>query len=378
MIRRPVQRESPMPSPLPLLLAATLALAACGPRGGISFDPDAAAVGTVETVIVASARQSVEGQPIFSRARTETPIFARFEVSVPPERTPGSVTFPDALPIDPTTDFVTTEAVRLSGEAAFVAAMDAQIAGDPASAGRAAIFVHGFNTTFGEGVYRQAQLQHDYDTHGAAVHFAWPSAGSAEDYLYDRESALFARGPLETTLAAMARSRASDINVIAHSMGAFLTMETLAIMARTGHDAFFERVNAVLLLSPDIEIDVFRTQARPVLARGVPIIVIVSTRDRALLASALIRGERDRLGSIRSADELGGLDVTLVDISTVDAGGGLGHFAVARSPELIELLRGFREQGLDLIGTERRPGVIEGSAALIQQGTDIFLRPFSP
>ena len=90
-------------------------------------------------------------------------------------------------------------------------------------------------------------------------------------------------------------------------MGCFLLMETLRVMARLGFDEVFAKVNAILLLSPDIEIDVFRKQAPPVLARDVPIFVVVSTRDRALLMSAMIRAERStpRVGSISSPEELG-------------------------------------------------------------------------
>ena len=48
-------------------------------------------------------------------------------------------------------------------------------------------------------------------------------------------------------------------------------------MARLGYDEVIAKINAVILLSPDIEVDVFREQARPVLERGVPIFVFVST-----------------------------------------------------------------------------------------------------
>ncbi len=69
-------------------------------------------------------------------------------------------------------------------------------------------------------------------------------------------------------------------------------MDTLRLMARTENDAFFQKVNAVILISPDIEIDVFRKEAEPVLARGVNIYVIVSKDDRALRISARLRGEQ--------------------------------------------------------------------------------------
>ena len=65
-------------------------------------------------------------------------------------------------------------------------------------------------------------------------------------------------------------------------MGAFLLMDTLRLMARTESDTFFRKVNSVVLISPDIDIDVFRKEAEPILARGVKIYVLVSKDDRAL------------------------------------------------------------------------------------------------
>jgi len=361
-------------------LAAAVApgLAGCGPRGGLTFTPGAASPGEVESILVATTRERVEGQPVFTRNRLDEPIFLSFEVSVPPDRAIGSVVFPTDDPPNLRTDFVTLSARQLPGERALVGEINARLAADPRTDGTVGLFVHGYNTTFAEGLYRHAQLLNDYDTHGVPVHFAWPSTASAQGYGTDRESALFSRDALQQTLAAIARSRASKINVIAHSMGAFLTMDALRTMALVGYDEFFAKVNAILLLSPDIEIDVFRKQARPVLERGAEIFVVVSTRDRALLISAVLRGERSRLGSIGSKAEIGDVDVTVIDLSNVEAGGGMGHFALARSPDLIRMLRGMREQGVDVLATERQQGLVASSVALIQEGTEMILSPIAP
>ena len=115
-----------------------------------------------------------------------------------------------------------------------------------------------------------------------SVHFAWPSAASTLAYVTDRESALYSRDALETTIDTLGRSNATRMDLVGHSMGAFLLMDTLRLMARTENRAFFRKVNAVILISPDIDIDVFRKEAEPVLARGVKIYVIVSQGDRAL------------------------------------------------------------------------------------------------
>ena len=319
--------------------------------------PEAAAVGTPHTVIVSTARAPVEGPPFFSEERRSPPSFARFDISVPPDRPPGMVTFASASDPDPRRQFLLLSARRLPDVAAFRAAIDAKLVEDPDTADEAVLFVHGFNVNFAEAVLRQAQMQHDLDRHEAAVLFSWPSAASARQYLYDRESALFSRPALETTIAALAASNAKQFNLVAHSMGAFLAMDTFAQMMRLGYDEVQRKINVIILLSPDIEVDVFKEQARPVLERGVPIIVFTSRRDQALWLSALIRGEQDRLGSVRDEAELDGLPVTVYDVTEVRAGDPLDHFAVATSPALLGLLRSLRDTTADFFEYTPPPGV---------------------
>ncbi len=160
-----------------LSLGCASLVAACGgPRGGLTFVADASPGGTIEPILVATTRAFVQGQPVFTSDRIDEPAFYRLEVSVPPEREPGSVRFPETDPPNLATDFVTVSARRLAGEAAFVEAIDVELrrSGNPERI--ASVFVHGYNTNFAEGLYRHAQLLKDYGRSQASVHFAWPSA----------------------------------------------------------------------------------------------------------------------------------------------------------------------------------------------------------
>jgi esterase/lipase superfamily enzyme len=362
--------------PVAAVLSSCLALGACSPRGEFTFMPEAAGIGSVETVLVVTERAAGPGQPLYSAERSETLSFSRFNVSVPPDRAQGSVTFPKRQPADPRTDYVVVSAQRLPDETAFARAINQETAARGRSEREAVLFVHGYNTTFAEGIYRQAQLTHDHNVEGASIQFAWPSAAITADYAYDRESALFSRDGLETAIEILARTDVTSYNVVGHSMGAFLLMETLRGMARVGSPAL-AKLNAVVLISPDIDIDVFRRQARPVIARGIPIFAIVSSRDRALLVSAFIRGETRRVGSIASPEELGDVAVTVVDISNVDSADNLGHFAVATSPALINLFRGLRAQGVDVFGRPDSTNIFENSITIIQEGTQAVLAPLA-
>lgn len=317
-----------------------LAVAAgCAPRGQIVFDPAAATVGAREQVFVSTARAPVAGPELYGHDRKAPPDFAIFDVAVPPRRDAGTVTFPDPRHPDPETQFLVTSARRFAGEPEFRAAMNAALAADPSGEAEAMVFVHGFNVNFAEGVLRHAQIQHDYDRHDVAVLFSWPSAAKTWRYFDDRESALFARRALEETIASVASSDARQFNLVAHSMGAFLLMDTFSTMMRLGYDEAERKINAIFLLAPDIDLDVFKEEARPILERGVPIVVFASKHDEALRISAWLRGEHDRLGSLRDESELGGLPVTIYDITEVEAGDPLDHFAAATSPALLALFR---------------------------------------
>ena len=245
-VRNGLGRRGPIR--LGLLAALALACGCAGPRGAVSIDPAAVGTGAAVPVLVASARAPVAGPAVFGPGRAPLS-FARFVVSVPPEREPGSVTFPGRV-VDPRTEFVTLEAARLRDGKAFVAAIDRELGGTGHD--EAIVFVHGYNNTFAEGLYRQAQLAQDFGLPATSVNFAWPSAAAWDGYPYDKESAIFAAEGLSRTLDLVASSSAERVVVACHSMGCFLVLETMRIKALRGDDAFLERLHAVVMLAPDI------------------------------------------------------------------------------------------------------------------------------
>ncbi len=205
-----------------MLISALFAmtLTACGTRGELAFMPDGAVPGTIETVLVSTARASAAAPALYSNTRSPNPQFARFDISVPPKREQGTVTFSKGNKVDPQTDFVVTSVERLHDNRAFLSAVNAEVARRPQANRDAVLFVHGYNTTFAEGLFRQAQLQHDLERQSVSVHFAWPSAARTVAYVADRESALYSRDALETTIDTLARSNATRMDLVGHSMGA--------------------------------------------------------------------------------------------------------------------------------------------------------------
>ena len=223
--------------------------------------------------------------------------------------------------------------------------MNAELAARPPGERRVVVFVHGYNNNFSEGLYRQAQMVHDFGTPAVAVHYSWPSAADARLYLYDRDSAFFARDGLEELLRLLARTRAERIVLVGHSMGGQVVVEALRQMALVGAPEAFGKLYAVVLLSPDVDVDLFRSSVRPLARLDLPWFVFVSSRDRALRMSSFVRGQRDRLGSIADVAEVGDLDITVIDVSGVDSADPLGHETVATSPVMISLIRGLSAYG---------------------------------
>ncbi len=63
----------------------------------------------------------------------------------------------------------------------------------------------------------------------APILFTWPSRASVFDYNYDKESTNYSRVAFEQTLRTLAKDPdVKDITVMAHSMGTWLAMESLA------------------------------------------------------------------------------------------------------------------------------------------------------
>lgn len=359
------------------LILMAFALAACTGRGQITQVPATVPGAEVHRLFVATGRAPVEGPARFGGERAAELHFARFDVSVPPVHRPGSIEWPDLTP-DPARHFVTVDEAVYDPDG-FRRAIDAALAARAPGDRDVVVFVHGFNNTFAEGLYRQAQIAHDFRNPGVVVNYSWPSAGSALGYVHDRDSTLVARDGLTVLLDALARTQARRIVLVAHSMGGFLAMESLRQMALEGQAPARTKISPVVLLAPDIDIDVFRAQARRVGALPEPFLVFASPRDRALLLSARISGAKDRLGSVETVDELAGLGVTVIDTSEVAGGDRLNHLTAVTSPAAIAVLSNLGGYQAALDADQREAGVlpttVNTTVDLLRSTTRLVLTP---
>lgn len=353
-----------------------LSLAACEQRGEIRLMPQARGIGADETVFVGTTRgpDPDDGDP-YGRIRSERMRYLRMDVSVPPDRVPGQIAWPHPnRPPDPLTQFVTLDASAYSTASAFRADLSRALARQPARRAEALVFVHGFNTTFAEGIYRLAQLGHDLNVTGTLVHYSWPSRAHPLGYVYDRDSALFARDGLETLLRETEAAGARKIIIVAHSMGSAVVMEALRQLALEGDGRLISRIGGVVLMSPDIDVDVFREEAARIGRLPQPFLIFTSKKDRALALSARLTGQQDRVGNLTDATELGGLKVTLIDTTAFST--GLGHFNVGNSPALLAILGRIKDvESAFATDQTGRPGLLGGAVLTVQNATQIILSP---
>ena len=227
--------------------------------------------------------------------------------------------------------------------------------------------------TFTEGLYRIAQLRHDLEIPGVALHYSWPSAAEPLGYVYDRDSAMFARDGLEKLIRETIAAGATRVTLVAHSMGSFLLMESLRDIAiRDGR--IMPQIRGVVLISPDIDVEAFRMQAKDIGTLPQPFLIFGSDRDRVLRLSALITGQRGRLGSLDSVEQLSDLEVTYLDVGAFSKGSG--HFVPGTSPALIKVLGriGDVDQafGNDAAG---RTGLLPGVILTARSATRVILTP---
>ncbi len=289
------------------------------------------------SIFIATTRErSSDKNTVFDGSRSATLNFGRVDVTVPVRHEVGQIERKGrGKSDDPSKYFMATNVLAYNTQPQFSEALRKDIA---ARGGRVMIFIHGYNTSFDSAVYRMAQIAHDSAYGGTPVLFSWASGGSTTDYVYDKESASAARDQLEATLRLLAQSGARRIDIVAHSMGTWVTMEALRQLAITGDRDLGGRLGDVVLASPDIDVDVFKSQMRRYGKPAKPFILMLSGDDRALKLSSILAGSKPRLGDYADAVDLESYGVTVIDLSKVKSADRLNHTKFADNPVLVKLL----------------------------------------
>ncbi|SDI79893.1 Esterase/lipase superfamily enzyme [Lutimaribacter saemankumensis] len=348
-------------------------IAACVDRGATVIVPEALNIGTIRDVHVATLRAPNE-QGWFGSERAKELSFSTVSISVPPEHEPGKVRAGLARP-DPRREFTVAARTDLKDDGAFIQRIRDRLLKLPAGEREITVFVHGYNNSYLDGVYRMAQLYHDLDLPGVPVHYSWPSAANPLGYTYDRDSVLYARDGLERMLFDLRKAGARRIILVGHSLGTMLVMETLRQIEIREPRWAENALGGVILISPDLDVEVFEMQASRIAELPQPFAIFVNSRDRALALSSRINGASARLGNLTDPDALAELPVTLIDV-TAFAEGGLRHFTLGNSPLLLQILGQSTE--LDAAfqrDRSGRSGLLPGTVITVQNATQLILSP---
>ncbi|UYV37766.1 alpha/beta fold hydrolase [Rhodobacteraceae bacterium D3-12] len=345
-------------------IALLTVLAACTRPATIGFSQEVEGLAS-QTLFVASQRTAGQAGQMFGERRSEKMNYAELRVSVPPKHKLGHIErAPGRSIADPMLHFAPLTGKRVANIEDFSRNIKREKVGN----GSVMIFVHGYNNTLEDAAFRLAQIRHDFDMQEPAILFSWPSSGDPRGYIYDRDSVLFARDGFEQLIRDLRARGHRDIVIVAHSMGGYLTMETLRQIAIKGGARVMDAIDAVILMSPDIDPDVFRQQARAIGKLPQPFLIMTSRKDKVLSLAELLTGRKPRLGRIEDEQAVAGLDVTLIDLTRLDDGSAGGHLVAVSSEAAIKLLKGLDNpiqyggrqlRDFVLLGGERRTGLIQ-------------------
>ncbi|MGE7469205.1 alpha/beta hydrolase [Bosea sp. NPDC003192] len=302
----------------------------CGPS---SSDGDRRSV----EILFATTRQKVDesGRTTFSGARARAMTFGAARVRIPEDHRLGHIELPGSArlfsislyerKLDLKRHFVIKDVKALDRE-------DWDQVIRTKKANEALIFVHGFNTTFDQSLYRAAQIVWDLQYQNLSILFSWASMGDVLRYEFDQQSAMVARDSFIELLRILRTEHGiSRVNVVAHSMGNYLVLDALAAQANSANAP---RISELIMAAPDIDRDLFRSVAPAVRSLVDGLTLYASSADKALAASKVYAGGIPRAGDVPEEGP-----VTMSGMETIDATAigddvlGLNHdvFATVRS-----------------------------------------------
>jgi len=236
------------------------------------------------------------------------------------------------------------------------------------------IFIHGYNNTFADGVFRAAEVWHFMGRGGVPVAYTWPAGwGGIRGYAYDRESGEFTVTHLRRFIKKIAECPDVErIHLIAHSRGADVTITALREL-HIGYRAQGKstqqelKLENLVLAAPDLDEEVFmqRFVGENMLQAANRTTIYASARDKAIELSDIMFASRRRLGMLVAKDFNPKLKRVLAKMPNVQfiecklSGSYLSHDYLFTHPaafsDLILLLRDRRPPGAEYGRPLRQP-----------------------
>lgn len=268
------------------------------------------------------------------------------DVSIPLSHTTGSLESPNVIRMefkfDPDKHIELHKPEPLAS-AAFYKKLQARVAASKKK--ELFVFIHGYNTRFGEAARRTAQLDADLGFDGAAILYSWPSKGTYSGYFTDQKTVEWTAPHFRAFLENLAaKSGAEEVHLIAHSMGNRAMTAALQAMANDNSSASRPHFQQIVLAAPDIRVNVIRPLAQAMVPLGNKVTLYASANDDALILARVIDGVARAGERIRDVVQaIAGAEPRQLPIDAVDASAVrtdfVGHGYFAASPSLIADLR---------------------------------------
>ncbi|MEE4075169.1 alpha/beta hydrolase [Pseudomonas viridiflava] len=192
--------------------------------------------------------------------------------------------------------------------------------------GEGLLFIHGYNVSFNEAIWRAAQICHDLKFVGTMLCYSWSSSGKVLDYAADESTIDWSQEHLRTFLTEVTTKLGlSRLHIVAHSMG---NRALLAVLETWQNEPGYTPIDQVVLAAPDIDAGRFK-QISKVFKKYKQVTLYASQTDKAICVSTKIHRHK-RAGNAKPPIVLEGLST--VDVSTAGADMfGLGHSYFATS-----------------------------------------------
>ena len=235
---------------------------------------------------------------------------------------------------DPKEHF-TLQEIKVLSKSGWLALVRERLAASTHFKDHAFIFVHGYNTSFDNALYRTAQIANDMQFDGTPFVYSWPSGGAVGSYGWDRESAEGARPYLRQFLDIVVKETgAKSISIIAHSMGNIALLDVLREMnkAKPANVA----ISQIILAAPDVSVDDFAELAKSIKGLSKGVTLYASSNDRALQISRGVWGSY-RAGDVPPTGPILAPGVETIDVTKASTEVfALNHSGYAESRDLLD------------------------------------------
>ncbi|PXA88427.1 hypothetical protein DMC18_19270 [Caulobacter sp. D5] len=146
------------------------------------------------------------------------------------------------------------------------------------------VFVHGFRQKPGQAMSTAIAIKSLLRFDGPFVLFMWPSVGAVENYGTDRLKAEVSDEALSQLLCQLAaKNPGAKITILAHSMGSYLTINTLQDFSQDCPAK--PKLNALVMFSPDLPVSLAEPRAPRAVANVGSATAYVSEYDLAVRTS---------------------------------------------------------------------------------------------